>query len=197
MVEALGGSGRSLAANVVPCMLLRVSIHSISISVICSRISSKKTYMLIRRELGKSTVAAHALQLLVRREVHLGLRLGLRWRLLWYLSCPGLCKPIRSSSGGGTGIGFLRYDALMLVSLDDIRSIISQSFGLGECVDQRLCFNSAEALGKALVKEAVTGLADDEISNLVEVGSREVADQFALGFADHLFTKIPHRSTRN
>ena len=85
----------------------------------------------------------------------------------------------------------------MLVGVDDVPRLISQSLSLGERIDQRLGFNGTQPLIEALVEEVVTGLADDEISDLVEVPRREVADQFALGFADHLFTKIPDGSTRN
>ena len=84
--------------------------------------------MIERRGMRKGPEALHAL------------KLSATFRGEWGL-CYARERAIRGSGGGGSGVRFLRDNALALIVLDYVARLVPQALSGRERVDEWFCFN--------------------------------------------------------
>lgn len=74
----------------------------------------------------------------------------------------------------------------------DIAGLVSQPLGSSEGVDEPLSLDGLKAPLEGLVQQTVAGLGENTVRELVQVGGRQVIDNFVLSSANHGHAKVAY-----
>lgn len=72
----------------------------------------------------------------------------------------------------------------------NVCGIVTKTLGLGKGREQRFRLDRSESCIQALVQKGFACLVDDDISDIVKISCREVADQLVLGLKNHLLPEV-------